>query len=55
MTVQIYSTASAHVDYSDVVCISAQDSGTVMMLQQDSNKQVSQVTVTKPHHVVVNY
>lgn len=55
MTVQIYTTASAHTDYSDVVCISAQDSGTVMMLQQTTDKQVSQVTVSKPHHVVVNY
>lgn len=55
MTVQIFSNASTHTDYSDVVCLSAQDSGTVMMLQQTTDRQVSQVTITKPHHVVVNY
>lgn len=55
MTVQIYTNASTHTDYSDVVCISAQDSGAVMLLQQTSDRQVSQVSITKSHHVVVNY
>ena len=55
MTVQVYTTSSAHTDYADVACITAQSNGTVMLLQQTADKQVSQVTITKPHHVVANY
>ena len=55
MTVDVYTTSSAHVLYSNVVCMTAGEHGTVTLMQQTETNQVSSVFLAKPHHVVVNY
>lgn len=55
MTVDVYSTASVHALYSNVVCMTAGENGTVTLMQQTDTNQVSSVFLAKPHHVVVNY
>ena len=55
MTVAVYDTASTHVDYSDVLILTAQDSGTVALLQQTETKQTSQILLPKPHHVTITF
>lgn len=55
MTVDVYATASVHTLYSNVVCMTAGENGTVTLMQQTEANQVSNVFLQKPHHVVVNY
>ena len=55
MTVAVYSTSTVHVDYSDVLIITAQDTGTVSLLQQTDTKQVSQILLPKPDHVIITF
>ena len=55
MTVEVYSTTTTHVDYSDVLIVTAQDSGTVALLQQTETKQTSQILLPKPHHVTITF
>ena len=55
MTVDVYTTTSAHVLYSNVVCMTASENGTVTLMQQTDTNQVSNVFLAKPHHVVINY
>ena len=55
MTVAVYVTASTHVDYSDVLILTAQDSGKVAIMQQTATMQTSQILLPKPHHVTITF
>ena len=55
MTVAVYDTASTHVDYADVLILTAHDSGTVALMQQTATKQASQILLPKPHHVIITF
>ena len=55
MTVAVYSTSTVHVDYSDVLIMTAQDTGTVSLLQQTSTKQISQILLSKPDHIIITF
>ena len=55
MTVEVYSTSTVHVDYSDVLILTAQDNGTVALMQQTVTKQTSQILLPKPHHVTITF
>ena len=55
MTVAVYSTSTVHVDYSEVLILTAQDNGTLSLLQQTDTKQISQILLSKPHHVVITF
>lgn len=55
MTVEVYSTSTVHVDYTDVLILTAQDNGTVALMQQTETRQTSQILLPKPHHVTITF